>query len=106
MNPEGINAIAAYIVAIVAFMGVLISIFQSHEAKKAITNKHPRHIRDDIDKNQGEVITRLEELLGRFDTLEKREMITLERIGKLEAHKNSEHDNIWRAIAGLRKKEK
>ena len=76
-------------------------------AIKSVTNDHPEHIRDDMDRKHNNVVESVKSLQRsmdkRFDILEERESIMLERVGHLEAHANDEHRNIWKAISSLRR---
>ena len=76
-------------------------------AIKSVTNDHPEHIRDDMDRkhnNVVEIVRSLQRSMDkRFDILEERESIMLERVGHIEANANDEHRNIWKAISSLRR---
>ena len=91
----------AVIVAITGFVALFI---RQNETKKEITNSHPQHLRDDMDGKHGETLGVLHTIVSRLDRMEDREHVMLERVGNIEDHANKEHQNIWQAIAGLRKR--
>lgn len=91
----------AVIVAITGFVALFI---RQNETKKEITNAHPQHLRDDMDGKHVETLGVLHTIVSRLDRMEDREHVMLERVGNIEDHANKEHQNIWQAIAGLRKR--
>ena len=112
------RSIPVMIVAVTGFVSLFVKQKTAHKkmknvdskveaAIKSVTNDHPEHIRDDMDKkhnNVVEIVRSLQRSMDkRFDILEERESIMLERVGHIEAHANDEHRNIWKAISSLRR---
>lgn len=94
----------AVIIAVTGFVALFIG---QKDTKKSITNSHPQHLRDDMDNKHDEMINVITEMnqdmKKRFDRMEDREAVMLERVGNIEDNANREHRNIWTAIAGMRK---
>ena len=91
----------AMIVAITGFVALFV---KQSETKKQITNSHPQNLRDDMDDKHIETLNGIKSIMSRLDRMENREQVMLERVGHLEENSNKEHQNIWQAIAGLRRK--
>lgn len=95
----------AIIIAITGFVALFIG---QKDTKKSITNSHPKHLRDDMDNKHDEMMNVIKEMKHdmqkRFDRMEEREAVMLERVGNIEDNANREHRNIWTAISGIRKR--
>ena len=91
----------AMIVAVTGFVALFV---RQGETKKQITNSHPQNLRDDMDDKHSETLNGIRGIMSRLDRMENREQAMLERVGHLEENVNKEHQNIWQAIAGLRKR--
>ena len=112
-----VDNVPAIIVSITGFVALFVrqaTKEQVNKTTKEITNSHPVHIRDDMDDKHSEMVEMFQELKEgisdqfnkvdkKLDHLENREEILLERIGNVEHNANTEHSNIWKAVAGLRR---
>lgn len=74
------------------------------ETKRAVTNKHDIHLRDDIDKKHDDLVTLIQNLIVRVSKLEKTDTIINEKLSRLEHTTEYAKTDLWDAVNGLKEK--
>lgn len=74
------------------------------ETKRAVTNKHDIHLRDDIDNKHNDLVALIQNLIMRISRLEKADTIMNEKLSRLEHNTEYSKTDLWEAINGLREK--
>lgn len=72
--------------------------------KRAVTNKHDIHLRDDIDRKHDDLVALIQNLIVRVSKLEKTDTIINEKLSRLEHNTEYSKTDLWEAINGLREK--
>ena len=74
------------------------------ETKRAVTNKHDIHLRDDIDKKHDDLVALIQNLIVRVSKLEKTDSIINEKLSRLEHTTEYAKTDLWEAVNGLKEK--
>nr|DAR80932.1 MAG TPA: Protein of unknown function (DUF2746) [Caudoviricetes sp.] len=74
------------------------------ETKRAVTNKHDIHLRDDIDRKHDDLVTLIQNLIVRVSKLEKTDTIINEKLSRLEHTTEYAKTDLWEAVNGLKEK--
>lgn len=103
MPPEILHEITY----LVATMGAIWVSFRKvkkdvEETKKAITNNHGIHIREDLDNKHNDTLFMLQSILKKIDSLESTDKVISEKISRLEHVSEDTHSKLWRAINNLK----
>lgn len=72
------------------------------ETKKAITNNHGIHIREDLDNKHNDTLFMLQSILRKIDSLESTDKVISEKISRLEHVSEDTHSKLWRAINNMK----
>lgn len=103
MSPEILHEIA-YLIATIGAVYIANRKIKKdvEETKKAITNNHSTHIREDIDKNHNDVMFMLQSLLVKTNNLEHSDKVISEKLSRLEHTSEDTHSKLWRAINNMK----
>lgn len=74
------------------------------ETKRAVTNKHDIHLRDDIDRKHDDLVTLIQNLIVRVSKLEKTDTIINEKLSRLEHTTEYAKTDLWEAVNSLKEK--
>lgn len=72
------------------------------ETKRAITNNHGIHIREDLDNKHNDTLFMLKSILRKIDSLESTDRVISEKISRLEHVSEDTHNKLWRAINNMK----
>ena len=72
------------------------------ETKKAITNNHGIHIREDLDNKHNDTLFMLQSILRKIDSLENTDKVISEKISRLEHVSEDTHSKLWQAINNMK----
>ena len=72
--------------------------------KRAVTNKHDIHLRDDIDRKHDDLVGLIQNLIVRVSKLEKTDTIINEKLSRLEHTTEYAKSDLWDAVNGLKEK--
>ena len=97
------------IVYLIATMGAIaLSTFKLKKdleaTKRAVTNKHNIHLRDDIDRKHDDIVALIQNLIVRVSKLEKTDTIINEKLTRLEHNTEYAKTDLWDAVNGLKEK--
>lgn len=105
MNPELVHEIA-YFVATLGAIWLSNNKLKKDlaETKRAVTNNHKTHLREDLDVKHNDIMSVLQNLAAKIAKLEKTDAAISEKLTIMKHLSESRNRDIWEAINGIKEK--
>mgnify|MGYP001688171844 FL=1 len=103
MPPEILHEIT-YLVATIGAIWLSVRRLKKdvEDTKKAITNNHGIHIREDLDNKHNDTLFMLQSILRKIESLERTDKVISKKISRLEHVSEDTHSKLWRAINNMK----